>query len=278
MKTLPVILLFVSAIAGAQDVKTAECFPIEKLPKELQPRAQEYLQKMLESEALLTLVSDLKPMSSGWSSLRIEVTKAPVEEIDTIHTIFSALRCGNEIECVFAPFTRVYEGKRFLDGFVFNRATLKKKITEQRDIFGFFGITPAMPPASILGLIDGEETPERSRAYGHLFGYPTHAVNFFVDAETSQRATGKFVERDFWTVPVFGGKENRFVYAVPKGHVPNEIDQKFKSEIPKYVDEYTRRRPKYIREGGKLDAVALLRDWYKGKNGRCSPQNALIKN
>lgn len=277
MKLLSIALLCASAIAGAQGVKPSDCFPIEKLPKELQPKAQQYLQKMLESEALLTLVSDLKPMSSGWSSLRIEVANAPVEDIEQIQKIFSVLTCGNEIQCVFAPFTRVFEGKRFLDGFVFNRTTLQKKILEQRNVFGYFGITPSMPPASILGLIDGEETPERSRAYGHLFGYPTHAVNFFVEAEASQRSTGKFVERDFWTIPVFGGKENRFVYAVPKGHIPNEADLKFKSEIPKYVEEYAKRRAKYLATDGTLDVVRLLRDWYKGKDGRCSPSNALIK-
>lgn len=257
-----------------QTYKRSEVFPIETLPKEQQEEAKEMLLKMFESEALMTLVGDLKPMSSGsWMTLRIDVTSAPAQRIEDLLKIASALRVGNDIETVFAPFTRVFEGKRFIEGFVFRRSNFRKVVSQYPTEFGYFGITPSMPFASILGLIDGESTPERSRAYGLLFGYPKHAVDFFVQAETSQRETKEFVKRDFWTVPVYADKSNRFVYAIPKDAKPNETDLKIKEHVTKVVAEFTKRRAKY-EKNGKVDILNLARDWYKGSKGTYSPENA----
>lgn len=268
------VTLLLSGLSAGQPVKRNEVFPIETLPKSQQDEAKDILQKMFESEALLTLVGDLKPMSSGsWISLRIEVGNAPQQRIEELLRIVSVLTVGNEIETVLAPFTRVYEGKRFIEGFVFRRSTFRKVVGEYPKEFGYFGITPSMPFASVLGLIDGESTPERSRAYGLLFGYPKYAVDFFVDAETKQRETNEFVKRDFWTVPVYGDKSNRFVYAIPKGAQPTELDLKIKDHITKVVAAYTERRKKYEREG-KVDILNLARDWYKGRNGTYSPDHA----
>jgi hypothetical protein len=257
-----------------QTYKRNEVFPIETLPKEHQEEAKEMLQKMFESEALMTLVGDLKPMSSGsWMTLRIDVSDAPAKRIEDLLKIASVLRVGNDIETVFAPFTRVYEGKRFIEGFVFRRSNFRKVVTQYPKEFGYFGITPSMPFASTLGLIDGETTPERSRAYGLLFGYPKHAVDFFVEAETKQRETKEFVKRDFWTVPVYADKSNRFVYAIPKDAKPNEIDLKIKDHVTKVVAEFTKRRAKYDKNG-KVDILNLARDWYKGPKGTYSPEFA----
>lgn len=254
-----VAILATSALAN---VNEKECFPIEKLPKELQMEAVQLLQKMLESEALLTLAGNIKPMSSGWLSFSFEVKEGATEKIEKYQQIFSALRCGNEIEAVLSPFTRVYERKRYVDGFVFNRYAYERAISEKPSVFQYFGITKNSAYPTVLGLIDGEGTPERSRAFGHLFGYPDHAVNFFVEAEESQKKTGEFVKRDFISIPIFEEKKNRFVYAVPVGHQQNEADRLLAERTQIIVQEFAKRR-QLAKQDDPFWPLKLLRDWYR---------------
>ena len=264
-----------SPVGLASGVQREEVFPIEKLPVTLQAEAKTILQRMFESEALLTIVGDLKPMSSGsWMSLRFEVDSPPIQKLEDWHLISGALSVGKEIQVVINPFTRIMDGKRHVEGYVFRRSTFDKKVKENPRIFGYFGITPSMPFASVLGIIDGESTPERSRAYGTLFGYPKHAVDFFVSAEESQKKDGNFVQRDFWTVPVYGSKNNRFVYAIPKGAAPIEIDLQIKDKVARIVSAFTFRRQKYEKDGA-VDILSLARDWFRGPNGLYDPQYAL---
>jgi hypothetical protein len=49
--------------------------------------------------------------------------------------------------------------------------------------------------------IEYSQSGPRWRGYGYLFGFPLYAVDFFVNAGESEKQTGKFVERDFLSIP-----------------------------------------------------------------------------
>ena len=67
--------------------------------------------------------------------------------------------------------------------------------------------------------------PAREGGYGYLFGYPDYAVRFFVESSNEEKFSGRFVERDFRSIPTFARETNAFVYAVPKGQAENETDR-----------------------------------------------------
>lgn len=198
--------------------------------------------------------------------------KESFEKVIETKKIFEKWRCGDEILADIHHYAQVYEGKRFFDAVVFSRPSLQKMLTEKADFFTRIGITSASHPLEVLLAVEYNQSSQRFAGYGYLFGYPDYAVRFFVEASDDEKFTGKFVQRDFLSLPTFGG-QNRFVYATPKGHVENEADKELKAKAEKIFNEYKRRRDEYIGEG-KKGVVAMLRDWFCNSNGQCSPSNA----
>lgn len=90
----------------------------------------------------------------------------------------------------------------------------------------------------VLALYEFEEKFDRFKAYGYLFGYPDHAVDFFVQAARIQDQGGDFVAREFYQVPVSNGKEGRFVYAVPKGYGSEEVDERLKGKAEVLLNRF----------------------------------------
>lgn len=70
------VFLFTVSAAAGQTVGRSECFPFERLAPEKRERAETLLLKALDGEALHTIAGDLKPMSSGFQSFRVE-TRLP---------------------------------------------------------------------------------------------------------------------------------------------------------------------------------------------------------
>jgi len=257
-------------------VPRSECFPVETLPIELRAEAEDLLLKILDGEGLYTLVGGLKPISSGWFGTRIAVESPQLDGADRARRIAQTFRSGQDIVASIQPFWRVYEGSRYLDGFIYHRKSVAETVRTHRQLFGFWGLSPHSDPVQVVMAFEVDATPRRSRAYGYLFGYPKHAVDFFVQSEQAQRATGKFVERDFISIPTFGAATNRFIYAVPKGHTPNDDDRTLRERADRILAYYRELRPKYIGTG-KPGAARLLRDWFDDGTGRCSPETALAK-
>ena len=113
-----------------------------------------------------------------------------------------------------------------------------------------------------------EERNDRYRAYGYLFGYPEHAVNFFVEASISEKETGEFVTRDFFSIPVAVGKTGYFTYATPKGYTPIEVDSAIYRAAVSTLDQYISLKPKYSDIDGEVDAVRLISDFWKRNTDR----------
>jgi hypothetical protein len=141
-------------------------------------------------------------------------------------------------------------------------------VKENADLFAFWGVTPESHPIEVVMAFEVDATPRRSLAYGSLFGYPKHAVDFFVSAERQQRATQEFVQRDFFHVPVFSGSKNQFVYAVPKGSSETPADRALKARCAPILAKYKKLREKYFGPGRPGPHV-LLRDWFDQGNGLC---------
>lgn len=260
--------------AWASAASREECFPLDRLPKELQPQAEQILLDLLDSEALYTVVGGLKPMSSGWYSKRVPVAEPDWREMEAARSIAAAFRCGDEIVASIQPFHRTYEGERYLQGVVFHRPALRSMIKGRHGLFGRLGISYSSEPIQVVMAVDPNGTSDRSRAYGHLFGYPRHAVDFFVHAEEEQKRTGEFVKREFVSIPVFSSPTNRFVYAVPVGYQLTEDDLRLRHEAEVILQHYRRLRPQFVGPG-KGGTAELLRHWFAGPDGTYSSENAV---
>lgn len=198
-----------------------------------------------------------------------------LEKITQTRAIFEHWRCGkDEIFADLHHYAQTYEGKRYLDTIVFSRPALRRAIVEKADFFSRWGITENSHPLEVSYAVEHDETNARFGGYGFLFGYPDHAVEFFVKASDEEKFTGRFVERDFISLPTVAG-ENRFVYVVPKGHAQNEADKILRAKAERIFNEYTRRRTEYI-GAGKKGVVEMLRDWFCISANQCSPTAAKI--
>ncbi len=314
-------ILFAVALAvaafssvNAQGVARSECFPFEKLSVEQRKSAEELLLKALDESALYTIVGGLKPMSSGFRSMQMQVSipRVSVSEAEKIvaefgskkpedlsseekarfgqaknaversnvlaaiadtRSILAQWKCGDDLYADVQHFTRAYDGKRFLDAFVVSQPRLREMLKEKADYFSRWGITPNSHPLEVIYSIDADETGAREGAYGYLFGYPDHAVKFFVQSGDEEKFTGNFVARDFISIPTFSRETNGFVYAVPKGYAATDIDKDLRAKAEPILAAYKKRRAEYIGEG-KKGVVELLRDWFCVPDGRCSASNA----
>ncbi len=286
---LPALLLFLlllllprsgaaqvlSVFTPSRSVPRAECFPVERLPADLRPLAEEMLLAMLDSEALYTLVGGLKPMSSGYVSFRIDTKKPDLLKLErTRQVLATAVRCGDAFVADVLVFRRGGpDGTRYAEGVVIYRPGYQRMVTHYQDFWAPFAVTPSTDPMLALTLLENDETTARNRALGYLYGYPKPAVDFFVSAADSQTDPKKIVPRDFRNIPTFSNPTNQFVYAVPQGAAVTDEDVRLRTEAGRILAAYRDRRARYIGEG-KPGVAMLLRDWFDDGTGRCAPENA----
>jgi hypothetical protein len=282
------LLWWAGAVSGQERTQTlpekrvpcSACFPVEGLLAEERPLAEALLLKALDGEALYTLIGDLKPMSSGFASFRVSASEPTPEELANLETqrrLLSAWTCGETLYAGLHHFAAVHEGRRYIDAVLVNRPLLRKVLGDRVGFFGGFGLTGSSHPLEVLLAVEYSAQPVRLRHYGHLFGYPDHAVDFFVTAAVSQASDGKFVERDFLRIPTYRMVDGRspFVYAVPKGHSPNSVDRAMAERAAVILAAYQQRREVWVGEG-KPGIVAMLRDWFDDRKGNCSPTQAML--
>jgi hypothetical protein len=251
-----------------------ECFPFEQLPLPLQARAEELLLTALDREALYTLAADIKPMSSGFVSLEYKASDAP-PELDDLRQIFAVWTCTPELSAGLQVFHQTFEGLTYADGVVFNTPQVAATVERFDEVFSAIGVAADDPAMAIVDAVDADPSTRRFRGYGHLFGYPAHAVDFFVEAEEQEAMTGQFVERDFIHIPTFESDEGRFVYAVPKGHTENAEDAALRALAAPVLARYAELRAESIGDG-KPGALHLVRSWFDDGDGRCSPRHAKV--
>jgi hypothetical protein len=270
-------------------VPRAECFPLGQLPAELHAQSEEMLLKLLDTEALYTLVGGLKPITSveynftANTASNALITREVMTEAEQKRRLLSALRCGDGIYADLHSFT---DGKnsRSFDAYVVNIPALRRAVSAHANYFSQYGITSTAHPVEVvLTFADGDIEHDHVRGIGYLFGYPDYAVNFFADG------LGKVFRKEAprppeaptepFEIPTFsrmtlrnGGTRSYFVYAVPKGHQENDEDRAIKVRAAEILAAYRERRARYIGPG-KPGAFALLRDWYCDSKGRCSVEN-----
>ncbi len=238
---------------------SADCFSLDGLPPEQRARAEALFLAMLDSEALYTIAADLKPMSSGYVRFQFEVAKPELADIETTRALLARFRCGDHFYADVLTFAAVYDGKRYAEGVVFNRAALERAIRAHPAYFAPFGLTPNAHPMAVVHTVEQAEQAARWRGYGYLFGYPDAAVDFFVTAGISQAETGKFVERDFRHIPTQTRDTGGFTWAVPKGSAETDEEKHLRTRALAVLEDYRARRARLIGEG-KPGVVALLRE------------------
>lgn len=236
-----------------------------------------------EAEKIAQSFAGRKPEElSADEKPKFNAAKTTLERRDTLRKleetrkILETWRCGDELFADVEHFSRAFEGKRFLDGVVFSRSSLRRMLAEKREFFSRWGLTESAQPLQVLYAVEYDETGARFGGYGFLFGYPDYAVRFFVEAADEEELTGKFVERGFYPIPTFAASTGDFVYAVPKNHVETEADKNLKARAAQILNEYKRRRAEYV-GAGKRGVVEMLRDWFCDKQGNCAPDKAKIE-
>lgn len=265
-----------AAPSVASGVPHSECFPVERLPDPLRRKAEALLLKLLDSEALYTIIGGLKPVSSAFASYQFETAKPDLAQLDEARRILDTFHCGDEFFADLLVFAREYTGKRHAHAFIAHRGTLASTIRRHTGFFAPYGISPATHPVQAVYAVEYAPPADRSRGYGYLYGYPDHAVDFFVQAEDTREKTGKAVPREFLNIPTYGSERGKFVWAVPKGYVETAEDRRIRERAAAILAAYRERRAHYIGEG-KPGPAALLRDWFDDGAGRCASANARLE-
>lgn len=282
MKTLiaaSIIWIFsvgISSLTIAESVPRSECFPIEKLAPELQPKAEALLLKMMDSEALYTIIGDLKPVSSSFWNGSFSLAEPNLVQLSETRQILHAFRSGNEFSAEILVFAKAQNGKKLATAWVANNHLLDQTIASHAAFYSHYGITEGTPAVTIIEKMEHADRLDRLRASGYQYGYPDYAVDFFVNSEKIREASDdkKLVPRDFVSAPTFASPTNRFVWAIPKGSSLRPEDHQIISKAKFIFAEYTLRREQYIGEG-RRGIVALIRDWFDDGQGNCSSAHAL---
>lgn len=255
-------------------VPRSECFPVETLPVDLRPLAEELLLKILDSEVLYTVVGGIKPMSSGYVQMYIATDKPDTVTIERTRQALSALRCGDWFRTDLLMFRRVgTDKKRYLEGVIVCVPTYRRMVENYAPFWAGWGVTPHTDPFAAIVFAENDDTSARNRALGYLYGYPKPAVDFFVASMDEGKGEKKVTPRDFRQIPTFAAPSGQFVYAVPKGTPESPEDIGLRTEAGRILAEYKERRARYI-GADKPGVIALLRDWFDGGNGQYSPANA----
>ena len=260
---------------GTIGVPRSQCFPAAELPPDLRAKSEDMLLRALDNEALYSLAGGLKPMSTVGSTVTFAVENPDVSAIAERRRLLSVWRCGPDLFAGVRVFRAVNDGRRSASSEVFFRPALDAVLARHAAFFAPLGLTPGSHPMEVLTTIEWSERGPRWRGQGYLYGYPDYAVDFFVESGEAEARGGAFVARDPIRVPTFGATPDRsnFVWTVPKGHQQNEADRPIIARAGQILAAYSERRARYI-GAGKPGAFALLRDWYCGSAGFCSPRNA----
>jgi len=234
----------------------------------------------LDHEALYSLADTLKPISSV-KFLRYAIAKdstmkdgdaiittkdSLLQKIEAYQKACKALSKG-DFEFVLLPFQRTEKTIRNIEIYVVRKSRLASLLKTYSSFFGQWGFTPTTKPAVLLTTVEFESRLDRNRAYGYLFGYPSYAVDFFVESTRTQEAdtAKKLVSRDFFAIPVFAGDKGHFTYAMPKGYQPTATDSTIYNKAILTLQKYKAIRKNFNTPQG-LKAMQLWMKLNTSKN------------
>ncbi|MDR0658898.1 MAG: hypothetical protein LBG18_08225 [Mediterranea sp.] len=238
------------------------------------------LQYGLDHEALYTLLGTIKPMSSlidlsfpiansdTFSSVNGEILSrekhgAYLDRIRIVQKAVNDIRLP-DIKFVMIPYESPWRNRRNIQLNVVRISALDSLLKAKENFFGQFGFVPGTDPAVVVNTIEYSGRYERLRGYGYLFGYPDHAVDFFVKAFRTNDSTGQFVERNFFQIPVYSKNKGYFVYAYPKDMEPTAaVDSILYHRASHVLEQYRKIRPAYLNVDSTVQAYKLLKDLNK---------------
>jgi len=243
-------------------------------------KANKLLAYGLEHEALYTLMDTLKPMSSLGFTLSYKIAKTEsmkdgkaivvnleqdstqlaLQELAQWNRILKHLS-NEKLSFHLIPFKQTWDGTRNLQILVCRTDVIANLMIKKAAFFGQWGFTESTDPSVILNTIEFESKNDRYRAYGYLFGYPDHAVDFFVKASIAQEQTGEFVERNFFHIPVAVGTSGYFTYAIPQDYVPDQKDSVIYRAAATKLAQYE------ASKSAKSDALSQIRQYWLSHNG-----------
>jgi hypothetical protein len=273
-KTFCLIALGILAGFAQAGVPRSDCFPLERLDPAAQKTAEKLLWSLLDSEALYTVIGQLKPVSMSYWHGQVPADGKNGEVLESYRRCLQQFRCGDRIEADILLFHRVNGDKRSAAAFVADRPSVRRVMAEHPKAFAAIGATPEMKVREILERVDRAEAADRWRAFGLLFGYPPEAVEFFVQAGVEEKKTGVFVKRKFLHIPTYVSDKGRFVYAVAVDHKETDTDRRLRQEALRILEDYRRRRAIYADPKTGAGPAFLLRDWYDGGRRFCDPSHA----
>jgi hypothetical protein len=226
-----------------------------QLPPVQRSMADSLLRWALDHEALYTLADTLKPISSfkGWRLPLLSVDRRQRDSArqvcESLQQVAAALS-NQRVQLVYNPFERPDSIYKNIEVYAVRNSVLAQRIRQQADFYTALAITPSSGAATVLAITEHAGKYQRWRSYGYLFGYPSLAVDFFVQAGRQQDSTGQLVARDFFHVPVQAAQQGYFTYAVPKGYQPMPSDSAIYHRAQATLQRYKRLRQRYQRSSG----------------------------
>lgn len=207
------------------------------------------LRRGLDHEALFSLLDTLKPMSSlADFDLPLGQRDSVVQSASSLYARWEAAaaelnRRLSDRLFFLVPFRNADSASRSVTLYVANRWKWQACLARHSAFFHRVGIFPSMPPQQVVTITEHLPRADRWRSYGYLFGYPNHAVDFFVSAGVEQDSTKRFVKREFIQMPVHQSETGYFTYAVPVGHQRNEADRRIETQAAAVLKLYRQYRP-----------------------------------
>jgi hypothetical protein len=280
MRHLAVCFITLSLLAAACHVQKTGAPPTHPFATDAcrQRLLDSILQYGLDHEALYTVLGSIKPMSSVVSftypianndSARRTDAKIVgraghgryLDELYAVQQLMNGLDFP-DLRFIVVPYQAAHDGRRTVQVSAVRVSLLDSLLRQQEGFFGQFGLVPGADPNVVAGVIENAGVYERYRGYGYLFGYPDHAVDFFVDASLALDTSGEFVARRFFNIPVYAGREGYFVYANPEDYTPSAADSAIYYRAQDVLSRYAELRGNYLNADSTLQAYRLLRDFF----------------
>jgi hypothetical protein len=228
------------------------------------------LNDALDHEGLYTLLGEIKPIST------VQVYSLPVGAVDALSSMSSVsipelirfqrildiLNQNSYFHFVLNPFKQTHQGRRFLQLTIVNRNALNQLLNRYKDFWQQWGFVPGTDAGVIIATIEFENKFDRFRAYGYLFGYPKHAVDFYVDAARQFDATGLQIPKRQFDIPTYSEQAGRFAYEIPQDYQPTLVDWQMYNRSMQILDQYREFRNRFTRDN-KVQALELIETWYR---------------
>lgn len=238
------------------------------------------LQKALDREALYTILSDIKPVSSlssfsfpiantdsvkyiNGKAFDIEKNQKYLDKIQRLQNAVNSINIP-DLKFFLLPYASNQKNNRILQLYVARESAVNKMLNNHKEFYGQFGWTEGVNPEILVTANEYGEKYDRYRGFGYFFGYPEYAVDFYVNAALSSEKEDKFLERNFFQIPVFERDNGYFVYAYPKDYTPTaKVDSALYHKSVKILNEYKDFRKAYLKKDGKLNSLKLIQDFNK---------------